>query len=328
MKKLYALLLLAGSASFAQATLPLYDGFNYAVNSNLGGQGGWTNLNTGDEVVVAANSLSYPGLLASTGNSVTFGGAGIDPQLSFTSQASGVVYASYLLKVTDISAFTFANGSYHFGVGTATSFASTVWLKPSANPNEYMIGINKRTTVADVVYSPTAVAVNQTVLIVIAFDIAGQTSSMWINPASSTFGNTSAPTATLTASTGANVTTIDKTFLRQGSASDTPTVMIVDEIRVGTTWASVTPQATASLTDNAIAGLKVYPNPVSGNNFYISSDATAVKSVAVYDVLGKQVINTKVENEAAINVSNLNAGVYIVKITEEGKTATRKLVIK
>lgn len=86
--------------------------------------------------------------------------------------------------------------------------------------------------------------------------------------------------------------------------------------------------ATLGLQDNAIAGLKVYPNPVSGNNFYISSDASAVKSVLVYDVLGKQVINTRVENETAINVSNLNAGVYIVKITEEGKTATRKLVIK
>lgn len=85
---------------------------------------------------------------------------------------------------------------------------------------------------------------------------------------------------------------------------------------------------TLGLQENAIAGLKVYPNPVSGNNFYIASDASAVKSVAVYDVLGKQVINTQVENEAAINVSNLNAGVYIVKITEEGKTATRKLVIK
>lgn len=85
---------------------------------------------------------------------------------------------------------------------------------------------------------------------------------------------------------------------------------------------------TLGLQENIIAGLKVYPNPVSGNNFYISSDASAVKSVLVYDVLGKQVINTQVENEAAINVSNLNAGVYIVKITEEGKTATRKLVIK
>ncbi|WP_353743406.1 T9SS type A sorting domain-containing protein [Flavobacterium sp. 38-13] len=29
-----------------------------------------------------------------------------------------------------------------------------------------------------------------------------------------------------------------------------------------------------------------------------------------------------------VNVSNLKDGVYIVKITEEGKTATRKLLIK
>jgi hypothetical protein len=30
----------------------------------------------------------------------------------------------------------------------------------------------------------------------------------------------------------------------------------------------------------------------------------------------------------AVNVSGLNAGVYMVKVTEEGKTATRKLVIQ
>ena len=30
----------------------------------------------------------------------------------------------------------------------------------------------------------------------------------------------------------------------------------------------------------------------------------------------------------AVNVSNLKGGVYIVKITENGNTATRKLIIK
>ena len=79
--------------------------------------------------------------------------------------------------------------------------------------------------------------------------------------------------------------------------------------------------------DNAIAGLKVYPNPVKGGNLYITSDNSASKQVTVYDVLGKQVMNTTVNN-APVNVSNLNSGVYIVKITEEGKTATRKLVIQ
>jgi hypothetical protein len=44
-------------------------------------------------------------------------------------------------------------------------------------------------------------------------------------------------------------------------------------------------------------------------------------------VVGKQVLNTTTSNEV-INVASLNPGIYMVKIIEEGKTATRKLVIK
>lgn len=83
---------------------------------------------------------------------------------------------------------------------------------------------------------------------------------------------------------------------------------------------------TLGVKQNAIAGLQVYPNPVVNGTLYINTTANASKAVAIYDVLGKQVVNTTTEN--AVNVSNLNAGVYIVKVTEEGKTATRKLVIK
>ena len=82
------------------------------------------------------------------------------------------------------------------------------------------------------------------------------------------------------------------------------------------------------IKDNAIAGLKVYPNPVTKGNLYVSSNSNEVKTVAVYDVLGKQVVKTITTSNEAINVSNLNAGVYIVKITEAGKTATRKLVVE
>jgi len=82
-----------------------------------------------------------------------------------------------------------------------------------------------------------------------------------------------------------------------------------------------------SVSDNAIAGLKVYPNPVTKGILNITSSSNETKSVAVYDVLGKQVVNTTVSNQP-INVSNLKSGVYIVKITEAGKTATRKLVVE
>ncbi|RZK03761.1 MAG: T9SS type A sorting domain-containing protein [Flavobacterium sp.] len=85
-------------------------------------------------------------------------------------------------------------------------------------------------------------------------------------------------------------------------------------------------QFTLGVKQNSIEGLKVYPNPVTNGTLYINTTANASKEVVIYDVLGKQVVKTTTEN--AVNVSKLNAGVYIVKVTEEGKTATRKLVIK
>jgi hypothetical protein len=83
---------------------------------------------------------------------------------------------------------------------------------------------------------------------------------------------------------------------------------------------------TLGVAQNQIEGLKIYPNPVTNGTFYINTNADSTKEVVVYDVLGKQVIKTSTTN--AVNVTNLKGGVYIVKITEDGKTATRKLVIR
>ena len=84
---------------------------------------------------------------------------------------------------------------------------------------------------------------------------------------------------------------------------------------------------TLSVAQNEISGLNVYPNPVTNGILNITTDNNDAKSVILFDVLGKQVINTTVTDQP-INVASLNRGVYFVKITEAGKTATRKLVIK
>lgn len=73
--------------------------------------------------------------------------------------------------------------------------------------------------------------------------------------------------------------------------------------------------------------VKLYPNPVSNGTLYIDTTANTEKDIVIYDVLGKQVLQANTTDNA-INVNNLKAGVYIIKITEDGKTATRKLVIK
>jgi hypothetical protein len=50
------------------------------------------------------------------------------------------------------------------------------------------------------------------------------------------------------------------------------------------------------------------------------------KTISIFDVLGKEVIKTTTSN-TTINIANLNSGIYIIKITEGEKTATKKLVV-
>ncbi len=98
----------------------------------------------------------------------------------------------------------------------------------------------------------------------------------------------------------------------------------IDDVVFTGSTASADPLATSQ---NQIAGLSINPNPVSKGVFYVNTTANETKNVVIVDLLGKQVLNT-ITSGNEINVSNLNAGVYIVKVTEEGKTATRKLVIQ
>lgn len=83
----------------------------------------------------------------------------------------------------------------------------------------------------------------------------------------------------------------------------------------------------ARAQENAIEGLSVYPNPVSGDRVYITSRANSDKEVTLYDVLGKKVLQTVLTSKE-LNISNLTPGVYILQIKEEEATATRKLIIK
>jgi hypothetical protein len=83
----------------------------------------------------------------------------------------------------------------------------------------------------------------------------------------------------------------------------------------------------SSSSFNAIDGLTMFPNPLKGDTLFFTSTANANKSVQIYDILGKEVLSSK-EINSTMNVSGLAAGVYLVKITEEGKTATKKLVIE
>ena len=71
----------------------------------------------------------------------------------------------------------------------------------------------------------------------------------------------------------------------------------------------------------------VFPNPTNTGYVNISSLNSEVLNAKVFDVLGKQVLEGKVENNQ-LNVSNLNAGLYILKLSQNNATVTKKLIIQ
>jgi len=81
----------------------------------------------------------------------------------------------------------------------------------------------------------------------------------------------------------------------------------------------------ASTKENNIEGLNIFPNPAN-DILNITSNSTADKNVQLFDLTGKKVLD--VTTVSQINVSTLKAGIYVAKINEAGKTATRKVVIK
>lgn len=76
-----------------------------------------------------------------------------------------------------------------------------------------------------------------------------------------------------------------------------------------------------------IEDLNIYPNPASSDRVYITSKSGQSKEVEIYDVLGKKILQATITGKE-LNISNLTAGVYIIKVKEGEATATRKLIVK
>ncbi|MDC1519448.1 lamin tail domain-containing protein [Polaribacter sp.] len=82
---------------------------------------------------------------------------------------------------------------------------------------------------------------------------------------------------------------------------------------------------TSGVENESLITLNMYPNPAS-DVLNISSQST-INMVEIFNVLGQKVITMQVEDTSAeINVSNLNAGIYLIKYEINNSTSTKKFV--
>ena len=86
------------------------------------------------------------------------------------------------------------------------------------------------------------------------------------------------------------------------------------------------PVAVSKTQEPSIEGLSIYPNPVNSGKIFITTKSSLDKKVEIFNVLGKKVLETVITSKE-VNIGQLEAGIYIIKIKEGDATATRKLIV-
>lgn len=236
----------------AQPALFFTDQFNYAAGVNLGAAGGggavWT-LSGGD---VSQITVSSSATLAAPSGLAGAAGRGVAVTPTGTRKATGVpfngtegipvadgnvVYASFLLDVRTLPAVNLRVAYLHNGAASSAGIEVVV-------SSTGQVGIQKKGGGTTFV-SGTPVATPGTHLVVMryAFQSGSDEVAVWVDPAGDSYGVNPAPTTGAFAATtgGGSDMSAAITYFMIESAAVTGPVFWVDEVRIGTTWADVTP---------------------------------------------------------------------------------------
>ena len=99
-----------------------------------------------------------------------------------------------------------------------------------------------------------------------------------------------------------------------------------------TNTATTTIQNAAGVKDVTENGFVLYPNPASDKvNIRFADNFAGKMDITITDVLGKTMMNNTIElqnSAAGLDISSLNSGIYFITVQSEGKSVTKKLVIK
>ena len=244
-----------GYEPFTTSTTSYLPGSELIGQTNAAGQY-WTQAgpNSTNHPIIQAGNLLVPGLAGPSGNSVRFGGDGTSARFNpGTNTSSGAWFYSFITRLTDISGLS-SSGIFWAGLNnsgnsqqTTPTFVGTRVIA-RATAGGFNLGLDKSSgSVGSFVFATNVFTTSDTIFIVGSYRFNSATtnddvSQLWINPASSTFGAALAPPASLTNSAGNDLSQIVSFVLFNRNAAE-PAGILVDEVRFGSSWASVTPPA-------------------------------------------------------------------------------------
>jgi hypothetical protein len=243
----------------------IYEPFDYPVGQQLFGLGGWvTNAAaTAPNLAlsfIATGNLGAPGLAAPVGNHYLWA-SNVTVRLPFGTITNGPLYFSFTERATNV----FAPGlpKAEDPIGGLTYFSNTS-LFPKVDccwidANDYQIGMAKGSGVANIITNQNLTFNSSSIVFIVgcftqtnnsANNALGATIQLWVNPSPTNYGAATAPPADAMTSAGSGdiATGVDRISLRgetQGVSHE------IDELRIGFTWASVTPPPPVYLSAGA-----------------------------------------------------------------------------
>lgn len=303
-------------------SLLIYDPIPYEVGTNLAGQGQWSVANGQTNTFKATNgNLAVSGLASSQGNMITWPltpGASIRITNGPTT-ISDSIYYSFAYRIDDLGGLTVGVAGNTVAAFvpdfTAATYAPKINVHADSNGSGYNIGVFKGGAETSGGYATNVIALGETVFIVgrYTFGDSGTTGTddscaLWVNPSSSSFGSTNVPPPSV-GEIGVGATDLARIVafaLRTSGVS--PARSYADEIRVGLTWADVTPvpSVTPSLKIvSASAGSVVLSWPSAATGFNLQG-TTNLNPTITWSVVTNAVTVIGTNNTVTVNAATGN----------------------
>jgi len=290
--------LLGGLMAFRlAAALPVFEPFQHAAGLPLNGLATpegltWGRIGAGADAqgTTATENLTSPGWPASSGGLVQLspGAAGGGSRLPLgITQTNGVLYYSFLLKVSNAAPVVAPSAIAAFdplttGIPSATELFGRLLIR--SNAGGFNLGMGRNTSAnAQASWAPNLFTTNDTILVIAAYEFTAvnHRAYLWLNPSSGTFGAGAPPAATVTNNNGTTVVA-SLASLSFPMTAGSPSLALLDEVRVAASWAEVTSYAGPGPGGPFVERFLSHAvNNYTGT--LLDSDDDAVRPGAVYD---------------------------------------------
>ena len=285
--------------------LPFNDNFSYS-NGSLISASSWSTFSgtEGDLIVTDEQAL------------VQHGTPSEDASVAFNSVVGSIYYA---FDFTVNAAEPISGGDYeYFAVLKDDGYnyrGKLDIVNANTEGNDFTVGISTTGSIADTVWA-SDLSFGNTYRATVKFDQDSNIAQLWIDASSESDTSISGDDETDPG------TTITQFGLRQSDSSKNESIL-VDNLNIAQTFNETLSTNSMSISTD----FSIYPNPSNVGFVNITSTGSETIQANVYDILGKQVINAAVAS-GRLDVSTLNTGVYIVKLTQGSATTTKKLIVQ